>query len=181
MRLLIAAGLAAFALLQAAPAEAQGYRAPDLAAQRAAIERLAPLVGVWQGVAEVASPNRATVHQTERVERAHDGLLILFNGAGYRTAARTGDPVFRAFGVLSYNDVHRVYELRSYALGHAVTARGEFLPDGAFRWSFAPGGPVQVRYTIWVNGTAWRETGEMSYDNGQTWTQTLEMNLTRVP
>jgi hypothetical protein len=40
--------------------------------------------------------------------------------------------------------------------------------------------PVIVRYTITLDGDRWNEVGEMSRDNGATWSRTLEMNLTRV-
>jgi hypothetical protein len=173
--------LAAFALLLIpAPALAQGYRPPDLAAQRAAMDRLAPLVGRWQGEGDVRFPAAASVHHSEQVEREIDGLVITLRGTAYATAERNGDPVFRAIGFITYNDALRRYEVRSFAMGHAVTATGEFLPSGEFRWSFAPGGPVQIRYTIRFDATTWSEIGEMSYDNGATWQQTISMNLRRV-
>ena len=101
--------LAAFALLAlsgvaaaqpatttpAAPAaQAQRRRGPDLAAQRAAMERLAPLVGDWQGQANVLFPVQRTVFQSERVERDMHGLLLVIHGTGHATAERTGDPIF---------------------------------------------------------------------------------------
>jgi hypothetical protein len=152
---------------------------PDLTAQRAAIERLAGMVGDWQGVAKVAFPAPSTVHQTERVERALDGLLLVIHGAGYASPDRAGAPIFRAMGVISYDDSRRKYEFRAYNDGRAVTAEADVLDDGRLRWimNFAP---VLIRYTITLEGDTWREIGEMSRDNGATWTPTMEMNLSRV-
>lgn len=180
MRLTLAAAVIA-ALALAAPAAAQPWPQPDTAAQRAAIERLAPLVGRWQGEASVFAPAQTVVHQTEQVERAMDGLLLVINGAGYATAERNGEPVFRAMALISYDLRRGAYEVRAYTHeGHATTAAGEFLDDGSFRWSFAPGGPVQARFTIYFDQNGWRELGEMSRDNGATWTRTVELDLRRV-
>jgi hypothetical protein len=179
MRFLLAA-LAV--LLMPATAFAQGgYRPPDIAAQRAAMERLAPLLGRWQGEALVQQPQTMTVYQTEQVELALDGIAMLVRGTGHANAERSGAPVFQALAVLSYDDVRRIYEFRTYARGYAATATGEFLDDGSFRWSISPGGPVRIRYTITITGDQWREIGEMSYDNGTTWAQTIDMNLRRLP
>ena len=178
MRYLLAA-LAFF--LMHATALAQGHRPPDIAAQRAAMERLAPLLGHWQGEAQVQQPQAMTVYQTEQVELALDGVAMIVRGAGHADAARNGAPVFQALAVLSYDDQRRIYEFRTYARGYAATATGEFLDDGSFRWSLNPGGPVRIRYTIAITGDRWREIGEMSYDNGTTWQQTIEMDLQRLP
>jgi hypothetical protein len=177
---LLAAAAAAFLLL-AGPAAAQHHRGPDTAAQRAAMDRLAPLVGRWQGQAQVFQPAQRSVYQTEEVERALGGLVLMINGTGHATAERSGDPVFRAFAVISYNTQTSTYEVRAYTQeGHATTATGEFLEDGSFRWSFAPGGRVQVRFTIAFDETSWRELGEISMDDGATWSPTVELTLQRA-
>lgn len=157
------------------------YRGPDVAAQRAAMDRLAPLAGVWEGEARVQYPQAMVVHQTERVERELDGLLLSIRGTGHADAARAGAPVFQAAGIISFNERRGLYEVRTYTHeGHSTTADGEFLPDGSFRWSFAPGGPVRMRFTISVDATSWRESGEISYDSGATWRQTIDLDLRRV-
>lgn len=183
MRTFFAAAFVAFALLVSytAPAAAQGYTPPNQAEQREAMARLAPLIGRWSGPANVLSPQEMLVHQTEQVESAVDGLLLVIRGTGYDNPAHTGAPIFQALAVVSYNDARDIYEFRSYAQGHATTATGQFLEDDAFRWSIAPGGPVRIQYTFRFSGDSWNEIGEISYDNGQTWTRTIEMNLTRTP
>ncbi|MFN3463982.1 MAG: hypothetical protein ACK4X1_07870 [Terricaulis sp.] len=155
------------------------YRGPDLGAQRAAIERLSGLVGQWSGAAEVTFPAPRTIHQTERVERAMDGLLLLIHGRGFAGADRSGAPLFNAFGVISYDDAREVYEVRAYNEGRAVTAEARFLEDGRFQWTMNFS-PVIVRYTLTIAGGQWREVGEMSRDNGATWERTVEIDLVRV-
>lgn len=168
------------ACLFAAPAAAQpGYQPPDLAAQRAAVERLSGLVGTWQGAATVYGQQQLTVYQTERVERDLDGLLIVVHGVGHATAERTGAPVFQAYAVLSYDDRAQRYEFRTYTGGHATTATAQILPSGDLQWGF-DAGVMRMRYTIRFDATTWHEVGEMSRDGGVTWTRTVELNLRRV-
>ena len=180
--LTLALGAPGWAQAQTNAAPAGAYRGPDVAAQRAAMERLAPLLGRWQGEAEVTWPHAMRVHQTERVERDLDGLLLHVRGTGHATAERTGAPVFQAAAIISFNERRGVYEVRSYTHeGHVTTANGEFQPDGSFRWSFVAGGPVRMRFTIAVQSDTWRESGEISYDSGTTWAPTVDLALTRVP
>ncbi|MBL8543386.1 MAG: hypothetical protein JNJ63_06210 [Hyphomonadaceae bacterium] len=168
------------ALALAQEQSAQSYRGPDLAAQRAAIERLAPLVGRWEGEANVLGPRPMQVHQTERVERELGGLVLLIHGAGYANPDHSGAPVFEAMAVISYDERADRYEFRSYTGGHANTGSAEFLPNGDLRWSPAIPGPVQMRYTISFAGTTWREVGEMSRDGGATWSETITLDLHRA-
>ncbi|MBX3428632.1 MAG: hypothetical protein KF779_03505 [Hyphomonadaceae bacterium] len=163
------------------PVAANAQTPPDTAAQHAAMERLTPLVGRWEGIAAVQVPHVITVYQTEDVTTALEGAVMLVRGAGFGTAEHTGDPVFDALAVISYDDQRRMYEFRAYAMGRATTATGEFLGDGQFRWSINPGGPVRIRYTITFTNDTWNEVGEMSSDGGTTWRQTIELNLHRAP
>ena len=182
--LILTLALAAPSLAQAqsnAP-PAGAYRGPDVVAQRAAMDRLAPLVGRWQGEAEVQWPHAMRVHQAERVERDLDGLILRIRGTGHASAERAGAPVFQAAAIISFNERRGIYEVRSYTHeGYVTTADGEFLPDGSFRWSFVAGGPVRMRFTIAIEGDAWRESGEISYDSGTTWARTVDLVLNRVP
>lgn len=181
MRIILAAIAACVALtaLLLQPTSAQGYQPPDLAVQRAAIDRLAPMLGEWRGEVAVSFPEPMTVYQHERVERDLSGLTLVIHGTGYAEADYSGEPVFEAMAVISFNEQSGLYEVRSYSGGHAVTARGEFLDDGRFRWSFA-GGPMQFRYTATFSDGAWHEVGELSRDGGASWMQTIAMNLTPV-
>ena len=155
------------------PAHSNG---PDLAAQRTAMDRLAGMAGDWAGDANVMSPVQRHVFQTEHIERDMDGLLLVIHGNGYDNAAHSGTPVFKALGVISYDDRRQIYEFRVYNDGNAATAEARFLDDGRMQWMMSFG-PVRIRYTITRTATHWNEIGEMSRDGGATWTQTIEMNL----
>jgi hypothetical protein len=174
-----AAIVAAVLLFAPLPAFAQ-HRGPDLAEQRAAMARIAGMVGDWQGEANVSFPVQRTVHQSEHIESAMNGLLLVIRGTGYATADRAGAPIFNAFGVISYDDARDLYEFRVYNDGRAATATARFLDDGRLQWTM-DFSPVIIRYTIALDGDSWRETGEMSRDGGATWTPTIDMALRRIP
>ena len=159
-----------------APAAQPARYGPDLAAQHAAMDRLADMVGDWAGIANVMSPVQRQVFQTEHIERDMDGLLLVIHGNGYDNAAHSGAPVFKAFGVISYDDRRQIYEFRVYNDGNAATATAQFLDDGRMQW-LMNFGQVQIRYTITRSPTHWNEVGEMTRDGGTTWTRTIVMDL----
>lgn len=177
--LIAAAFVAALVCMPASPAFAQQHQGPDLAAQRAAMERIAGMAGDWQGEAAVTFPATRTVYQREHIERDMNGLLLVIHGNGYATPDRAGAPIFNAFGVISYDDARQIYEFRVYNDGRAATATARFLDDGRLQWTM-DFSPVIIRYTITLGANTWNEVGEMSRDNGATWARTIEMNLTRV-
>lgn len=169
---------AAFALTPITPAQAQAHQGPNVEVQRAAMERLAGMVGDWRGEADVVFPAPRTVYQNEHIESDMNGLLLVIHGNGYATADRAGAPIFNAFGVISYDDARQLYEFRVYNDGRAATATARFLDDGRLQWTM-DFSPVIIRYTITLGANTWNEVGEMSRDNGATWARTIEMNLTR--
>jgi hypothetical protein len=176
----LAAAIFAGVLLSAVPAFAQQHHGPDLAEQRAAMARIAGMAGDWQGEANVTFPVQRLVHQSEHIESAMDGLLLVIRGTGYASAERNTTPIFNAFGVISYDDARDLYEFRVYNDGRAATATARFLDDGRLQWTM-DFSPVIIRYTIALDGDSWREIGEMSRDGGATWTPTIDMALRRIP
>lgn len=177
--ILAAALIAAAFVLPAATAQAQTHQGPDLVVQQAAMDRIAGMVGDWEGEVDVAFPAPRTVYQREHIERDMDGLLLLIHGHGYGDASRSGTPTFRAVGLISYDDARQIYEFRVYNDGRAATATARFLDDGRLQWTM-DFSPVIVRYTITLGADTWNEVGEMSRDSGVTWARTMEMNLRRV-
>jgi hypothetical protein len=160
------------------PAFAQQH-GPDLAAQRAAMQRIAGMAGDWQGEVAVSAPVTRTVYQREHIVSDMDGLLLVIHGNGFPTPERSGAAIFNAFGVISYDDARQAYEFRVYNDGRAATATARFLDDGRLQWTM-DFSPVIIRYTITLNADTWHEVGEMSRDAGATWSQTVDMHLTRV-
>jgi hypothetical protein len=140
--------------------------APDGSANRAAIDRLAFMVGRWKGEAWMQrGPQRVQTVMTETVESRLDG-------APQRT-------VHHALAIISFDPQSGTYAMRS----HIGTGQsGEFaltLIDGGVSWSRnVPGG--QVRNTARFANGEWHEIGEFSRD-GQAWTQIMEIRLRREP
>jgi hypothetical protein len=172
--------VAAVLLFASQSASAQQARGPDLAEQHAAMARLASMAGDWQGEANVTFPAPRTVYQSEHIETAMNGLLLVIRGAGHAAADRAGAPIFNAFGVISYDDARDIYEFRVYNDGRAATATARFLDDGRLQWTM-DFSPVIIRYTITLTENGWHEVGEMSRDAGTNWTQTIDMTLRRIP
>ena len=174
------AALALLLMIVGVTLTALGQGRPDpatiIAAQREAMQRLAPMDGVWRGPAWTILPSgeKHTVTQTERIGPFLDGSVKVIEGRGYDT---NGKVTFNAFGTISYNPATRVYTLHSYAQGNV----GDFVltpaSDG-YVWEI-PAGPMTIRYTAVIKDGAWREVGDRIMP-GKEPVRFFEMNLKRV-
>lgn len=180
MKALRFAACAVLTLALAAPITASAQGRPDpaklIAAQRAAMDTLRSMDGIWRGPAwtVLASGEKHDVTQTERIGPFLDGSVKVIEGRGYD---KNGKVTFNAFGTISYNPDTQAYTLHSYAMGQA----GDFAltpkPDG-YVWEI-PAGPMTIRYTATIKDGAWREIGQY-ITSGKDPVQFFEMNLTRV-
>ena len=147
-----------------------------VAGQRAAMQRLAYMDGVWRGEAWTILPSgeKHTITQTERIGAFLDGSVKVIEGRGYDSDGKVS---FNAFGIISYNPATRVFNLRSYAQGQT----GDFIftptADGYY-WEI-PIGPMKIRYTAVVKDGALREVGDR-ITAGKEPIRFFEMNLKRV-
>ena len=89
-------------------------RVPDLNAQRAAMGKLAFLVGKWKGEARLLrGPGEwVELHQSEEAQYKLDGLIMVIEGVG-RTKS-DGHSVLQAFGVISFDDETAAYRMRAF-------------------------------------------------------------------
>ena len=151
------AGLAVFTLCAASPVLAQAESATTImAAERAALEKLAWMNGQWRGEAITQTHGgEHRVTQTERIGDFLGGTIKLLEGRGFGADGKVG---FNAFGVISCDPATGRYTLHSYAQGRA----GDFVLtptiDG-YVWEI-PAGPMTIRYTAKVAEGVWTETGE---------------------
>lgn len=147
-----------------------------VAAQRAAMEPLHFMDGVWRGPASTILADGSThkIIQTERIGPFLQGSLKVIEGRGYEADGRVA---FNAFGVVSYDPLRKLYAFHSYAMGRAGDFSFKPLADG-YVWEI-PAGPVTIRYTATIHDGAWREIGERIAP-GAPPQQFFEMNLRRV-
>lgn len=147
-------------LLAALPTAATAqYRAPDLAAQKAALARFAMLDGTWVGTATIAGQDGKPrkLRHTERVGPLLGGTIRLIEGRSYEADGR--DAGFNAFAVIS-PDENGGFTFRAYAQGHAQTVPIEATGDG-FAWQRVVG-PVTLSYRAVVKDGHWHEEGTMT-------------------
>ena len=146
------------AIALAAACSAQPMQ-PDLGKQRAAMKKLAFLVGSWSGEATVHArgmPLKLT--QTEEVAWKLDGLVLLIEGTGRHPD--TGAVMFTALATVSYDNVAGEYRLRSHREGRYLDVPLQVLENG-FEWSYNAG-PAVVSFVMRLNAKGeWLETGEV--------------------
>jgi hypothetical protein len=118
---------------------AQQPHTPDLDAQRAAMKKLAFLVGKWAGEARMLrGPGEpVAMMQTEEAQYKLDGLVLLIEGVG-RTA--DGKPALQALGIVSYDDESGTYHMRAFNDGRFLETEVKLLDEGkGMTWGFALG------------------------------------------
>ncbi|MCY7386989.1 MAG: DUF1579 domain-containing protein [Burkholderiales bacterium] len=157
---------------------AQGPPDPavQMAAQRAAMQVLAGMDGVWRGPAWTILPSgeKHSITQTERIGPFLDGTVKVLEGRGYDP---DGKVTFNAFGTISFNPATRIYTLHAHAMGNV----GDFVitptADG-YVWEI-PAGPMTIRYTATIKGNDFKEVGDR-IQAGKEPVRFFEMTLKRV-
>lgn len=164
-----------------AAAVAATHRGPPdpavlLKAERAAMQPLAGMAGIWRGKATMTlrSGKQHTITQTERVGPFLGGSVMVMEGRGYEPDGRVS---FNALGVVSYQPARKAYTMRAYAEGHA----GNFplqLTDDGFQWDIKAG-PTTMHYTATLANGTWHEVGDRILPGGKS-VRFFEMTLKRV-
>lgn len=178
MRKVLIAGLG-LALIASMPGAAQVADTAALTAQKAALDKLAWMDGIWRGPAVTKFPGgEHRVIQTERIGPMLGGTVKVIEGKGFNPDGTVG---FNAFAVISYDPAKQAYDFHSYAQGRS----GSFVirPTGnGSTWGYVweiPAGPMTIRYTATLKDKVWTEIGERIAP-GQAPVQFFEMHLTRV-
>jgi hypothetical protein len=162
-----------FSILSAALV--RGQQAPDLAAQKEAMKKLAFLVGKWSGdaVTERGPHQSIKVRQTEEVQFKLDGLVLLIEGTG--RDPESGEAKFHALATISYDDAAKAYHFRAYNDGRYLDVDLK-VPEKGFEWSYKMG-PLDVRFAMNLNEKGeWVEIGETRFRDGPA-QRSFEMTL----
>lgn len=163
-------------LTSVASAQAPQDPAALMAAQRAAMERLARMDGVWRGPAWTILPSgeKHEITQTERIGPFLQGAVKVIEGRGYDAS---GAVTFNALGIVSYDPAKGAYTMRSYAQGRS----GDFpltVTDSGYVWEI-PAGPMTIRYTAVIGDGQWHEVGDRIAP-GREPVRFFDMRLTRI-
>ena len=139
----------------------------------------AKLIGNWQGEGwtMLGPGQRAEFSQEEIISSKANGHVVVVEGLG--TDKDSGELVFQAFGIFSYDLVNDQYQFTAYQTnGYSVVVEPD-ISDDQFIWGFdTPQGTI--RYTADITENSWSQVGEFSPDGGNTWFQTFAMDLTKV-
>jgi len=110
---------------------------PDIESQRAAMKKLAFLVGKWAGQARLMLPSGALdLLQTEEAAYKLDGLLLTIEGIGRNKA--DAKSALQALGIISYDDEARTYRMRAFNDGRWLETDVKVVGDGKeLTWGFA--------------------------------------------
>lgn len=138
-------------------------RVPNLEAQRAAMKKLAVLVGRWAGEARIRRGSGAPMEldQTEEAVYKLDGSLLLIEGVGRRkTDSR---PALEALAVISYDDETKTYRMRAFNDGRFLETEMKLLGDGCgLAWGFSVG-EVSTHSVLRINDDGeWIEVHEIT-------------------
>lgn len=138
-------------------------RMPDLAAQRAAMQKLSFLIGKWAGEASVLRGPGEPVEllQTEEASYKLDGLILLIEGVG--RSKSNGQPVLQAFGIISYDDENRIYRMRAFNDGRYLETDLHLSEEGReLTWGFTLG-EIRTSSTLRINDKGeWTELAHIT-------------------
>jgi hypothetical protein len=146
-------------------AAAHAQQRPDLAGQKAAMDKLGFLAGTWTGEATISAGQgkQINIKQTEQVTFKLDGLALLIEGTGRDDS---GKVVFNALAVVSFDPQTGNYRIRAWNSGNFVDTEFKVLEKG-FEWGFQRG-PVTVQNRMTVDDKGrWSEESEATLNGGQ--------------
>lgn len=90
------------------------------------------------------------------------------------------DTLFRNLAFFGYDFLQSKYNLRAFTNGGAQMDAYVEVLDNRMIWRFHAGGQI-YRYTAYLNNQSqWHQVGEVSSDEGESWTSFLESTLGRI-
>ncbi len=145
---------------------------------------VAKMIGTWKGTSWAFRPDGQR-HEGPVVERVRwhlAGAAILVEGYGHYKDEASGEfiTVHEATGLIELEKDGTTIAFYARRAGEPFVKRTLEVDGDTLRW-FIDGQPgMKIRFTLTLTDTTWTEIGEMSRDDGQTWTQFLGMELTKT-
>jgi hypothetical protein len=143
----------------------QLLRTPDLNAQRAAMQKLAFLVGKWSGEARVLrGPDEwLELDQTEEAQYKLDGLILTIEGVG--RSEPDGATILQAFGIISYDDESKTYRMRAFNDGRFLETEVKLSAEKHLTWGFAMGNIKTFSIMRITEAGLWTEMHSITVDS----------------
>lgn len=183
MRFAHLAAAVLIAATAASPATGQSAAPAQPTPAAASLGVFEQMLGEWEGDAwMLRGPGaRHEVRQWERVERHAGGTVIAVKGVG--TEHPAGGPprtVHDAFAVLHLDRDGATPRMRAFVTGGRWLDVELTVHANGYDWAMTDPRAGQIRYEMRLDEQGrWVERGFMSRDEGNTWTQFMEMTLTR--
>jgi hypothetical protein len=145
-----------------------------------ALQKIAFLAGNWKGSGYIQmGPEKHSFNESETIGLKLNGTLIQIEGEG-KDQQNPDLTIHQAFAIISYNNQNKKYLMKAFrGDGEQIDADTKLTDDHSFQWSFANPMAGEIRFTITVADNKWKETGEMSRDNGKNWNKYFEMILSK--
>jgi len=159
----------------------QTPRPPDLAAQRAAMQKLSFLVGKWSGEAEVFAATGGSLRLAwgEDAQYKLDGLLLEIEANGRNKV--DNKVVRQALGFISYDDFTGAYRMRTFNDGRYLeTDLKQFDGGKGFTWHFEIG-DIKTSSVLRINDKGdWTEAHDITVGSQPT-RKLMEVRVSRQP
>lgn len=142
------------------------------------------LVGEWEGESWIVMgpAGKQTAQQREVVEAVAGGTVFTIKGLGKSTQPDGSVRITHdAFALVYLDHDHLTPRMRSHVAygGNWLDPDFTLTADG-FKWSMTDARSGMIRYAMSFDAEGrWVEQGEMSRDEGKTWTPFFEMTLTK--
>ena len=143
-----------------------------------ALQKISFLTGNWKGSGYIhMGPQIHLFNETEVIRLKLNGTLIQIEGEG-KDQQNPEITIHQAFAIISYDAQNAKYLMKAFrGDGEQIDAETKLIDNNTFQWSFSNPMAGLINFTISVKNNQWIEIGEMSRDNGGTWTKYFEMTL----
>jgi hypothetical protein len=161
-------------------------RAQAPAPWAAEMSKLDFMVGVWEGEGSMrlgpGDPVAARV--VERVQPKLGGTVLQVEGEGKTGSPGSADEkiVHQALGLITFDPESKTHRMLAFKRDGKRVEVPIIIGEKSIEWGFDDPRAGKIRYRMRVDEKGrWLETGDMSRDEGKTWSPFFQMTLTKKP